>query len=285
MPVSIARRGLFAAPLVALPAFANDVASSLADLERRNGGRLGVAALDTASGRRAEHRADELFPLCSTFKLLAAAFVLARVDRGEEQLERRVVYSDKDIVTYSPVTKDHVGPGGMKLADICDAAVTLSDNTAGNLMLASFGGPAGLTSYMRSLGDKATRLDRFETELNEARPGDPRDTTTPAAMLSTMQRLLVGTVLSAASRERLIGWLVASKTGARRLRAGLPADWRVGDKTGGGNNGTANDVAIAWPPSRAPILIAAYYTGSTIPDDARNAVIAEAGRLVAASLA
>ena len=284
MPASIARRGFLAAPLLALPAFANDAKSQLAELERRNGGRLGVAALDTASGHRVGHRTDELFPLCSTFKFLAAAFVLARVDRGEEKLDRRVVFSDKDLVTYSPVTKDHVGPGGMTMAAICDAAVTLSDNTAGNLMFASFGGPAGLTAYARSLGDRATRLDRIETELNEARPGDPRDTTTPVAMLGTMQRLLIGDALSASSRDRLIGWLLASKTGARRVRAGLPADWRVGDKTGTGNNGTANDVAIAFPPGRAPILIAVYYTESTISDDARNTVIAEAGRMAVAGL-
>ena len=284
MPASIARRGFLAVPLLALPAFANDTASPLAELERRNGGRLGVAALDTASGRRVGHRIDELFPLCSTFKFLAAAFVLARVDRGEEKLDRRVVFSEKDLVTYSPVTKDHVGPGGMPMAEICEAAVTLSDNTAGNLQLASFGGPSGLTSYVRSLGDRTTRLDRIETELNEAKPGDQRDTTAPAAMLGTMQRLLIEDALSAASRDRLIGWLLASKTGARRLRAGLPADWRVGDKTGTGGNGTVNDVAIAFPPGRSPILIAAYYTESTIPDDARNTVIAEAARLAVAGL-
>jgi beta-lactamase class A len=284
MPASIARRSFLTVPLLALPAFADDATSRLAELERRNGGRLGVAAIDMASGRRVGHRAEELFPLCSTFKFLAAAFVLARVDRGEEKLDRRVVYSEKDLVTYSPVTKEHVGPGGMTMAEICDAAVTLSDNTAGNLMFASFGGPAGLTAFTRSLGDRATRLDRIETELNEARPGDPRDTTTPIAMLGTMQRLLIEDALSASSRDRLIGWLLASKTGDRRLRAGLPADWKVGDKTGTGNNGTANDVAIAFPPGRAPILIAAYYTESTISDDARNTVISEAGRLAVAGL-
>lgn len=285
MPASIARRGFLAVPLLALPAFADEATSRLAELERRNGGRLGVAAIDTASGRRVGHRAEELFPLCSTFKFLAAAFVLARVDRGEEKLDRRVVFSEKDLVTYSPVTKEHVGPGGMTMVEICDAAVTLSDNTAGNLMFASFGGPAGLTAYARSLGDRMTRLDRIETELNEARPGDPRDTTTPVAMLGTMQRLLIEDALSAPSRDRLIGWLLASKTGARRLRAGIPADWRVGDKTGTGNNGTANDVAIAFPPGRAPILITAYYTESTaISDDARNKVIEEAGRLAVAGL-
>lgn len=279
MPASIARRSFLAAPLLALPAFADDATSRLAELERRNGGRLGVAAIDTASGRRVGHRAEELFPLCSTFKFLAAAFVLARVDRGEEKLDRRVVFAEKDLVTYSPVTKEHVGAGGMTMAEVCEAAVTRSDNTAGNLMFASFGGPAGLTAYARSLGDRATRLDRIETELNEAKPGDPRDTTTPIAMLGTMQRLLIEDALSSSSRDRLIGWLMASKTGARRLRAGVPADWKLGDKTGTGDNGTANDVAIAFPPGRAPILITAYYTGSTISDDARNTVIAEAGRL------
>ena len=285
MPASIARRGFLAAPLLAFPAFANDAKSPLAELERRNGGRLGVAAIDTATGHRVGHRTDELFPLCSTFKFLAAALVLARVDRGEEKLDRRVVFSDKDLVTYSPVTKEHVAPGSMSMAEICDAAVTLSDNTAGNLMLASFGGPAGLTAFARSLGDRATRLDRIETELNEAKPGDPRDTTTPVAMLGTMQRLLIEDALSASSRDRLIGWLLASKTGGKRLRAGLPADTRVGDKTGSGNNGTANDVAIAFPPGRAPILIGAYYTeAAALSDDARNTVIAEAGRLAVAGL-
>jgi beta-lactamase class A len=284
MTASIARRTVLAGSLLALPAFANDAAKDLADLERRNGGRLGVAALDTASGRRAGHRADERFPLCSTFKFLAAALVLARVDRGEEKLDRRVVYSDKDLVTYSPVTKDGVGPRGLLLAELCDAAVTLSDNTAGNLLLASFGGPSALAAFTRTLGDDVTRLDRIETALNEAAPGDPRDTTTPAAMLHDMQRLLVGDALSASSRERLAGWLVASKTGAKRLRAGFPADWRVGDKTGSGDHGTANDVAIAWPSGRAPILVAAYYTGSTVADEVRSAVIADAGRLAVAAL-
>ena len=284
IPASIARRAIFAAPLLTLPALADDAAAMLAGLERRSGGRLGVAALDTASGRRTGHRSDERFPLCSTFKFLAAALVLARVDRGQERLDRRVVFSEKDLVTYSPITKDHVGPGGLSVSEICEAAVTLSDNTAGNLMLASFGGPSALTAYARTLGDALTRLDRIETALNEARPGDPRDTTTPDAMLGDMQRLLVGDMLSVDSRRQLADWLLASKTGAKRLRAGLPSDWRVGDKTASGSNGTANDIAIAWPPGRAPILIAVYFTGSTIADEARSDVIAEAGRIVVASL-
>jgi beta-lactamase class A len=289
MPASIARRSVLAGSMIALPAFARDAVSTFADLEQHNGGRLGVAALDTATGRQLAWRGDERFPLCSTFKFLAAALALSRIDRGDERLERRIVFSDKDLVAYSPVTEKHVGAPGLSLAEICHAAITLSDNTAGNLLLASLGGPAVLTAWIRTLGDAETRLDRTETALNEAAPGDPRDTTTPRAMLGDMHRLLVGEALSAASRERLAGWLLASRTGARRLQAGFPAGWRVGDKTGSGNNGTANDIAIAWPSAptagrRAPILVAAYYTGSTIADDARNAVIAEAGRLAAAGL-
>ncbi|WP_093525000.1 class A beta-lactamase [Stigmatella erecta] len=250
----------------------------LAELERRHGGRLGVAVLDTASGARVLHRADERFPLCSTFKFLAAAQVLARVDRGEEQLGRRIVFSEADLVSYSPVTKEHVGGDGMTLEAICEAAITLSDNTAGNLLLDSFGGPAALTRYVRTLGDRKTRLDRRETELNEAKPGDPRDTTTPAAMLQDMQRLLVGDALSAGSRERLVAWLTASKTGAKRLRAGVPPDWRAGDKTGTSGNGVVNDIAIFWPPDRAPLLVSAYYRG---PEGTGDAVLEAVGRLVA----
>src|SRR5262245_1779745 len=174
--VVVGRRTVLVGSLLALPAIAEDAAARLAELERRNGGRLGVAALDTGNGRRVGHRSDERFPLCSTFKFLAAALVLARVDAGEEQLDRRVVYSAADLVTSSPVTKEHAGPAGLSMAEICEAAVTLSDNTAGNLMLASFGGPSGLTAYLRKLGDPLTRLDRIETALNEATAGDPRDT-------------------------------------------------------------------------------------------------------------
>ena len=285
MPVSIARRTLLATPLLTLPAFADDAESSLRELERRNGGRLGVAMLDTAGGCRVVYRGDERFPLCSTFKFLASALMLARVDRGEERLYRRIVFSESDVVTYSPATKEHAGPSGMTVDAICTAAVTLSDNTAGNLMLASFGGPAGLTAFVRTLGDPVTRLDRIETELNEGTPGDPRDTTSPLAMLGTMQRLVTGDVLSAASRERLIGWLVANKTGDKRLRAGMPSSWRIGDKTGTGGNGSANDIAVAWPPGRAPVFVTVYYTGSTISDEARSAVVAKAGRIATAGVA
>jgi len=272
--------------LIALPVGLRAVAP--VDLDRRwreieaaSGGRLGVAMLDTGSGKRSAYRADERFPMCSTFKPLAVAAVLARVDRGVEKLDRRIPFGKADLLDYAPVTTARVGEGGMTLADLCEAAITVSDNTAANLILATYGGPAGLTEYLRSIGDPTTRLDRFELELNEARPGDPRDTTTPAAMVSTMQVLLLGDALSTASRERLIGWLVANKTGNERLRAGLPAGWRAGDKTGTGYRGTTNDVAIVWPPNRAPLLIAAYLTETEATSEARNATIASVGRVVA----
>ncbi len=257
----------------------------LARIEADIGGRLGVAMLDTASGLQAGRRQDERFPLCSTFKFLAAAALLARQDRGEDHLSERVVFSAADLVEYSPVTEGRVGGTGMTLADICEAAVTRSDNTAGNLMLARLGGPAGLTAFVRSLGDRQTRLDRYETALNEARPGDPRDTTTPAAMLADMRELLLGTALSPASREQLTAWLVANETGDARLRAGLPTAWRIGDKTGSGERGTANDIAILWPTAREPVLVTVYLTGSETDMNRRNAAVAEVGAALAEAIA
>lgn len=276
-----------AASVLVRPAFSLDVlrdgdaTARLAALERRHGGRLGVAVLDTGSGRRIGHRVDERFAMCSTFKLLAAAAVLARVDRGAERLERRVVFGKDALVAYSPVTSHRVGAPGMTMAELCHAAITMSDNTAGNLLLHSLGEPAGWTAYARGLGDGTSRLDRIETELNEARPGDPRDTTTPAAMLANLHALLLGTALSDASREQLAGWLRANTTGSARLRAGMPAGWRVGDKTGSGGHAVTNDVAILWPPQRKPLLVTAYYAESAADADERNAVLAGVGRIAA----
>ncbi len=266
--------------LLTMPAAA---AEGLATLEARQGGRLGVAVLDTGSGRVLSHRGEERFALCSTFKFLAAGLVLARVDRGEERLDRRITYGREALVPYSPVTGPGAEAGGLAMGAVCEAAVTLSDNTAGNLMFDSFGGPAGLTAWLRGLGDGATRLDRWEPALNLVPPGDERDTTTPLAMAGTMRRLLLGEALSPGSRERLTAWLVGCRTGDARLRAGLPAGWRVGDKTGTGPAPLVptNDVAIAWPPGRAPILIAAYLEGARGSDAERSAVLAEVGRIAA----
>jgi beta-lactamase class A len=252
-------------------------------LEGQSGGRLGVCILQTSTGMRHVYRGDERFPMCSTFKALAAAAVLSRVDAGKEQLARRVTFDASAVVANSPVTEKRTGDGGMTLAEICEAAVTRSDNTAGNLMLADIGGPSGLTAFARTLGDEVTRLDRNETSLNEALPGDPRDTTTPNAMASNLKTLLFGTeALSAASRGQLTAWLVANKTGDARLRAGFPNDWRVGDKTGAGERGTTNDVAVVWPPAGAPVIVAAYLTGASVPNAQQNGVIASVARAVSA---
>ena len=216
-----------------------------AKIETDSSGRLGVAVLDTKTGTIVGHRTDELFPMCSTFKVLCAATILSRVDAGKEQLARHIPITSGDILDYAPVTKQHVG-ADMTVAELCEAMVTLSDNTAANLLLASIGGPASVTQYARAIGDTVTRLDRTEPELNSADADDPRDTTTPAAMARNLQTLTIQTVLSPALRELLNGWLIGSKTGSGKLRAGLPQDWRVGDKTGSGAHGTRNDIAVVW---------------------------------------
>lgn len=277
----IARRGLAGLPLL-LAAGPSRAAEALAALEARHGGRLGVAILDTGTGRRLGHRATERFAMCSTFKWLAAAHVLARVDRGEERLDRRIAFGREALVPHAPVTGPAAGGPGLTLAQLCDATITLSDNPAANLILATYGGPAGLTAWIRSLGDTVTRLDRWEPALNEAAPGDPRDTTTPEAMVALLPALLLGHALSAASRAQLAAWMVATKTGDARLRAGMPPGWRVGDKTGTGGRNTTADVGILWPPGgRAPVLVAAYFAEADLPEPQRSAVLAEVGRIAA----
>jgi beta-lactamase class A len=250
-------------------------------IEAASGGRLGVAVLDTHDGTAFSHRANERFPMCSTFKTLAAAHVLARVDQRLERLDRRVQVRAADLVAHSPSTKLRADGEPMSIGELCEATTTLSDNAAANLLLETLGGPAGLTAFLRGLGDTVTRLDRNEPTLNSARPGDPRDTTSPVAMLETMRKLTLGTTLSTASRAQLVQWLVDNKTGGARLRAGMPAGWRVGDKTGTGANGTTNDVGVIWPPGRAPVLVTAYLTGSSASADVREGALADVGRLVA----
>ncbi|HEX3652372.1 MAG TPA: class A beta-lactamase [Rhizomicrobium sp.] len=256
-------------------------ANPFAVLESQHGGHLGVAALDTGSGKRLAHRADERFAMCSTFKLLAVAAVLRRVDEGSEKLTRLMPYSKADLLPYAPITRAHVGEGHMALGALCEAAIEWSDNTAANLVLASLGGPSAVTQYARSIGDPVTRLDRIEPALNDVKPGDIRDTTTPAAMLADMQKVVLGDALSKASRALIVDWLLKSQTGKQRLRAGFPKNWKVGDKTGSSGAGQTNDIVVAWPPGRAPIAIAAYFDGSHAYPESREAVLAEVGRIVA----
>lgn len=294
MTMSFSRRQALAGSLLAVPtlaAFASTARSErageaetmLAELERKHPGRFCVSILDLGNGRRIQHRADERILMCSTFKALLAAFALARVDKGEEKLDQRIRITTKDLVAVnSPVTKPHVGGKGLTIAELCDAIVTRSDNTAANLLLARFGGPAALTAFCRRLGDDITRLDRFELELNfHDGPDDQRDTTTAAAMAETLRKLLFTDVLSAASRSQLAAWLITNKTGDTRLRAGLPGDWLVGDKTGtnGDQHGNANDIAVIWPPDRAPLIVTAFCEIPKISSRDRDAVIAEIGRI------
>jgi beta-lactamase class A len=258
-----------------------DAEKKLAGLEKQYGGRLGVMVLDTESNAHFGRRIEERFAMCSSFKWLAAACVLKRVDDGQDRLDRKVSYGEKDLMSYAPETKKHVNEGGMALGDLCAAAVEWSDNTAANLVLASFGGPKALTQFLRASGDKVTRLDRNEPTLNTAVPGDPRDTTSPQAMVSNLRNLLLGNLLSDASRQQLTAWMAGSQTGDKRLRAGLPTGWREGDKTGTGAHATANTVSIIWPSKGAPILAAVYYTASSASRDQQDGVHAEVGRILA----
>ena len=246
-------------------------------IEQRVKGRLGVAILDTATGAQAGWRQNERFPMCSTFKVLLVGAVLAQVDRGKERLDRAITYTRQDLVTYSLVTEKHTQ---LDVASLCEAILTQSDNTAANLLLATIDGPAGLTRFARSLGDEVSRLDRIEPELNSALPNDPRDTTSPIAMIGNLRQLLLGNTLTTASRDRLIAWMISNRTGDTRLRARLPSNWKVGDKTGAGERGTNNDIGIIWPGHGGPILVASYLTGTDASAQERNAALADVGALI-----
>jgi beta-lactamase class A len=294
MPSSISRRGaligaaaVFAVPRARAQSSSEEpksVTARLAALEARAGGRLGMAVLDTGSGKRFAYRGDERFPMCSTFKVVLAAAILTRVDLGKERLDRRLSFGNRDLLDYAPVAREHLGEGSMTIESLCAAAIEMSDNTAANLLLQVIGGPAGLTAFVRSLGDERTRLDRNEPQLNESVPGDERDTTTPAAMLASMDRIVVGDALTPASRDLLQGWMIDCKTGAQRLPASIPGGARIGHKTGSGERGTSNDIAVVWPAGRKPVLITTYLTGSPATPGERDAVIAQCGQIAFASL-
>lgn len=275
------------------PAFAAPTAAdlpALAALERRVGGRLGVALLDTGSGAVAGHRLDERFAMCSVFKLPLAALILREADQGRLALDRRVSYGKADMLSHAPVTAQHLARGHMTVAELAEATQVTSDNPAANLLLKLIAGPAGFTARLRDVGDATTRLDRYEPEMNHMLPGDPRDTSTPAAMAALVQRIALGDVLQPASRERLIGWMEKTETGRNRLRGGFPKDWRAGDKTGSFWDkqlpGKVNDVAICWPTGRAPLIVAAFYEtpepGRGKPFEAGQQVLADVGRIAAA---
>ncbi|WP_432721696.1 class A beta-lactamase [Jeongeupia wiesaeckerbachi] len=257
--------------------------ADFAALERRYGGRLGVCALDTGSGVRLGYRMNERFAFCSTFKAMLAGAILARSVGDAGLLQRRVRYTQADLVSYSPISGRHIADG-MTVAELCAAAIQYSDNTAANLLIRQLGAPADVTAFARSIGDDAFRLDRWETELNTALPGDLRDTTTPAAMARSLQALALGNVLPAPQRTQLQDWLRGNTTGAKRIRAGVPAGWQVGDKTGSGDYGTTNDIAVLWPPGRAPLVLAVYFTQPRADAKWPDAVIADAAGIAVTAL-
>lgn len=257
-----------------------DTLSAVKQAETTLAARVGYAELDLASGKVLHsYRQDERFPMMSTFKVLLCGAVLARVDAGQGQLNRRLTWQKADLITYSPVTEKHLADG-MTVAELCDAAITLSDNTAANLLLSTLGGPQKLTDFIRKTGDGTTRLDRVEPELNEALPGDVRDTTTPVAMAKTLRQLLTGDTLTAASRQQLARWMEEDKVAGPLLRSVLPAGWYIADKTGAGERGSRGIVAALGPdgtPSRIAVI---YVTGSKATMDERNKAIAAIGEAV-----
>ncbi len=254
-------------------------------VEARLGGRVGLSVLDTGNGKTLSWRGGERFAMCSSFKWVLAASILKRADQGQLRLGDTISYTSAQLIGHSPVTGAHVKEGRMRIEDLCAAAVEESDNGAANLLLARIGGPAGVTAFARSVGDQMTRLDRNEPHLNNNLPGDPRDTTTPDAMVQTMKTVLLGDILRADSRAKLLDWLRQCRTGANRLHAGLPHSWSEGDKTGTGERGAAVDNAIIWPPNRPPILAAAYPAIPSKPVKMLEAAHAEMGRLIGSSFA
>ena len=285
--MTFTRRTALLTGLLPFSAFAAD---ALAELEQRAGGRLGVALLDTASGRRWAHRGDERFAMCSTFKLPLAGAVLQAIDDGRLRADARLPLRRSERVPYMPVTEPLLARGWATPLQLAEAVQVTSDNLAANVLLRALGGPEALTQWLRAQGDGVTRLDRYEPEMNRVVPGDERDTSSPAAFAATVARLCTGRVLRSASRARLIAWMRATETGRQRLRAGLPSNWRAGDKTGTGFNpdmpDRINDTAIFWPNGRAPWVLACFYEGPVRstewirPQD--EAVLAEVGRLAAA---
>jgi beta-lactamase class C len=252
-------------------------------LEKASNGRLGVVALDTASGARIAYRSHERFPVCGTFAVVAAAAMLARNALDPSLLPRRILYRRYDLAPGSPIAESRVDTG-MTVEQLCAAMLQSGDRTAANLLMHVLGGPRVVTAFANGIDDTSFRLDRWEPELNTAAPGDERDTTTPSAMTETVRRLLLGDALRHPQREQLKTWMLGDTTGAADVRAGVPSGWRVADKTGAGGYGTTNDVAVIWPPSRAPLVLSIYFTQPRADAPVRHDVVASAARIATAAL-
>ncbi len=251
-------------------------------LEEQFDARVGVYAVDTGTGESVAWRADERFAYASTIKALAAAVVLDQTT--DTELDELVTFSADDLVPYSPVTEQNVADG-MTLREILDAAVRFSDNTAANLMFTEIGGPARLDEALAAVGDDVTQVERVEPDLNEAAPGDTRDTSTPRALAADLRAFVVDDALTPDDRAQLTGLLRGSTTGDALIRAAAPAGWVVGDKTGAGGYGTRNDIAVLWPPDDAPPVVVAVMSSRATEDaEHDDALIAGAAGAALAAL-
>ena len=242
--------------------------------------RIGMVVVDAGTGANWNYRGDERFPLNSTHKTFACAALLAKVDQKALALDQPVSIRKDLLVTYSPITEKKLAPETMTLGELCHAAVSYSDNTAGNLVVEALGGPAAFTSYMRTIGDETTRLDRKEPELNEALPGDLRDTTTPNAIVGSLRKILLGDVLSASSRVELTQWMLDDQVAGALLRASLPSDWKIADKTGAGGYGSRSIVAVIWPPAKPALVVGIYITQTNASTSISNQAIARIGTVL-----
>jgi beta-lactamase class A len=279
-------RLLAGAPLLAtLPGLVAAAPAPLEAYERLSGGRIGVYAEKVATGAKLTWRASERFVMCSTFKASLAALVLLRVDQGQDSLDRLIPYGIADMQDYAPVAKENLEKGALSVAQMCKAAVELSDNTCANLLLARVGGPAAVTAFWRFIGDEVSRLDHDEPLLNRTPAGRHEDTTTPAAMAVNLRRIVLGDVLSRPSRELFTGWMLNCQTGDKRLRAGLPKGWRIGNKTGNNGKDAAGDIGVVWPPSGGPLLLCVYTRGGTPTVAQFETVFTNIAQLVARQLA
>lgn len=251
-------------------------------LETTSSGRIGIFAINTANNNILEYRADERFPLCSTSKLITVAAILKLSMKNQNLLQKKIFYDKHTLIAHSPITAQHVATG-MTIAELAAAAITESDNTAANLLMQQLGGPHAITLFARSIGNNSFRLDRWEPELNTAIPGDLRDTATPSSMAQSIKQLVLGKVLAPQQRTQLKTWLIETKTGDARIRAAVPKNYIVADKTGSGAYGTTNDVAIIWPPHAKPIIMAIYFTQKKQTAVSQDAVVAAAARIALAN--
>lgn len=251
--------------------------SAFSKIESDYGVKLGVYAFDTETNKEVTYNADNRFAYCSTFKSLISGAILQKY--SSDQLKQVIKYSQKDVLSYAPVTKNHVDKG-MTIEELCDAAVRFSDNTAANLLLNLIGGPSGFKSALNQLGDKVTEPARIELELNAATPGDTRDTSTPRQLAIDLKEYTTGNILTDDKKKVLINWMSGNAKGDKLIRAGAPKDWIVSDKSGSGSYGTRNDIAIVMPPNKKPIFVAILSSKNTKDAKYDDKTVADASKIV-----